>query len=173
MKKYIPSEDETLIHIAHLFLMTQQTEHSLSSFIGTIYPKEKPSWEEIAVLGKDTLGGLIKKLKVRADMDERFVRLLEVFLEGRNIFVHKLTEQEWFDTTTENGRDKIWGFLETYQKCLEEIYHIATVTILERTEKIGIPEMESLHKKLKETGYFDVIRSYSNRARMAFKGKKQ
>ncbi|MGA2181198.1 MAG: hypothetical protein ABSH15_16660 [Verrucomicrobiota bacterium] len=172
MKKDIPSEDEILCQIALLFLMTQDTEHSLSSFIGTIYPNEKPTWDEIETLNKNTLGKLIKKLKERADMNDAFIKLLEIFLEGRNIFIHKLTKQEWFDTTTHEGRDQIWNFLENCQKCLEEIYHVINAAILEHTENIGMPETE-FHRKLKETGYFDLIKSYSSKARIAFRGRKQ
>ena len=124
MKKDIPSQDETFRQIALLFLMTQETEHCISSLIGMIYPEGKPSWEEIEKLDKNTLGQLISKLKERADMNDKFIRLLTVFLEGRNIFIHKLYRQEWFDTNTEKGRDAIWNFLETYGKILWEVNQI-------------------------------------------------
>jgi hypothetical protein len=171
MKKDIPSQDETFCQIALLFLMTQQAEHTISTLIGIVYPKEKPSWEEIAILDKKTLGQLINKLKERVDMNDTFVKLLAVFLEGRNIFIHNLYRQEWFDTNTEEGRDAIWNFLETYQRCLWEVYHIANAAIFKHNEIIGMPETE-YDKKIKETGYLDLIKSYYSRADFAFKSRK-
>ncbi len=171
MKKDIPSQDETFCQIALLFLMTQEAEHSISTLIGIVYPKEKPSLEEIAKLDENTLGQLIKKLKERVHMNDTFVKFLTVFLEGRNIFVHKLYRQEWFDTNTEEGRDAIWNFLDTYGKYLWEVYHIAKAAIFKHTESIGMPETE-YDKKIKETGYLDLIKSYYSRADFAFKSRK-
>jgi len=172
MKKDIPSQDETFCQIALLFLMTQETEYCISSLIGTIYPEGNPSWEEIEKLEKNTLGQLINKLKERADMNDKFIRLLTVFLEGRNIFIHKLYRQEWFDTNTEEGRDAIWDFLVTYQKILWDVNHIASAAIFKHTESIGMPESE-YQKKMKETGYLDLIKSYYTKADFAFKRRNQ
>ena len=171
MKKDIPSQDETFCQIALLFLMTQDTEHCISSLIGMIYPEEKPSWEEIAKLDKNTLGALIKKLKERVDMHDSFVGLLETFLEKRNLFVHKLSSQEWFDTNTEPGRDKIWDFLESYQESLWEIYYVVNAAIFKHSESIGMPQTE-FHKQLGETGSLDLIKSYYSKADFAFKSRK-
>jgi hypothetical protein len=96
---------------------------------------------------------------------------ITLFLEGRNIFIHNLYRQEWFDTNTEEGRDAIWNFLETYQRCLWEVYHIANAAIFKHNEIIGMPETE-YDKKIKETGYLDLIKSYYSRADFAFKSRK-
>lgn len=171
MKKDIPSKDETLCHIALLLLMTQDTEHCISSLIGIKYPDKKPSWEEIEKLDKKTLGQLIGILKERVDINDKFIKFLTVFLEGRNKFIHELSRQEGFDLNTEEGRDKIWDFLQIYGKYLWEVYHIVNAAIFKHTEDMGMPESE-YDKKLKETGYLDLIKSFEAKFRFAFKEKK-
>jgi hypothetical protein len=172
MKKWIPSEDETSSCIGQLLLMTQATERSISTLIGIIYPDGRPSWQEIGKLNKNTLGALIAKLKERIEMNDAFVRLLDEFLKERNMFVHNLKKQSWFDTNSEEGRDKIWTFLESYSKLLWEVLHVVTAAIFKHFEKIGMPETE-YHRKLNQTGYLNLIKSYYPKSDAAFKSKKQ
>lgn len=172
MDKWIPSEEETFAQIGLLLLLTQQVEHTTSSLIGIVYPEQKPSWEELEKLGKQTLGALLRKLKERVDMDPRFQGLFEHFLEGRNIFVHNLNQQSWFDMRTEAGRDKIWNFLETYQKCLGEVYLVVGAATFKNYDELGGPKTV-FHDKLSETGFLQLLQSYYPKAAMAFKGRKK
>jgi hypothetical protein len=171
VKKHIPSQEETVAQIGYLLLMTQDVEHTIVTLIGTAYPNGKPTWEEISKLNKETLGTLISKLKKRVEMPDKFVGLLEMFLEGRNIFVHRLREQSWFDLHSENGRNEIWNFIETYQKYLTEILYIVQAALFREMENKGMPETE-YHKQLERSGYLREIKSYYPKSQFAFRGKK-
>ena len=170
MKKWIPSEEETIKSIGYLLLLTQDVEHSLITLIGIVYPDGKPTWDEIAKLNKQTLGTLILKLKKRVEMPDTFVGLLESFLEDRNLFVHRLSEQSWFDMHSESGRDAIWNFFETYQKFLIEILHVIYAALFKSTN-MGMPETE-YHKLLEKTGFLGEIKSYYSKSEIAF-GKRK
>jgi hypothetical protein len=172
MNKWIPSEEETFSCIGQLLLMTQDAERSISTLIGIIYPKGQPSWDEIEKLNKNTLGALITKLKERIEMNDAFVRLLEKFLKHRNMFIHNLKKQSWFDINSKDGRDRIWKFLEPYFKLLWEVLHVVTAAIFKHFEKVGMPETE-YHRKLNQTGYLNLIKSYYPKSDVAFKSKKQ
>jgi hypothetical protein len=171
MGKWIPSEEQTFAQIGCLLSLTQQVEHCTASLIGTVYPEGKPSWDELEKLGKQTLGGLFRKLQERVDIDPRFQGLLESFLTQRNLFVHNFNRQSWFDVHTETGRDKIWDFLESYQKCLEEIYLVVIATSSKNYDDAGGPKTE-FHQKLKETGFLQLIQSYYPKATAALRGRK-
>ena len=171
MKKWIPSREETAAQIGYLLLITQDAEHSIITLIGTVYPNGKPTWDEIEKLNKGTLGRLIKQLKERVEMPDAFVSLLEGFLEHRNLFVHRLREQSWFDLHSENGRDKIWDFIESYSKHLTEVLTVVQAALFKNMEEIGMPETP-YHKELEKTGYLNYIKSYYQKAQIAF-GKKK
>jgi hypothetical protein len=171
VKKWIPSQEEIAAQIGYLLLLTQDAEHSIVTMIGTMYPAGKPTWEEIEKLNKETLGKLITKLKERVEMPDAFIGLLEGFLEHRNLFVHRLSEQSWFALPSEEGRDKIWDFIESYSKFLTEVLQVVHAALFKDKEDKGIPETE-YHKQLEKSGYLKEIKSYYQKSQFAFRKKK-
>jgi hypothetical protein len=171
VKRWIPSKEETAAQIGYMLLLTQDAELAIATLIGTVYPHEKPTWEEVEKLNAKTLGGLIAKLKERVEMPEAFVGLLEGFLKHRNLFVHNLRKQTWFDMSSEEGRDEIWKFLESYSKYLEEVLLVVNAALFKSMEDSGMPETK-YHKQLEATGFLGMIKGYYPKSRIAFKRKK-
>src|SRR5260221_11269104 len=171
MDQWIPSEEETFAQIGCLLLLSQQVEHGLSALLGTVYPTGAPSWEEITSLERKTLGNLAKTLKQRVDLHPKFEGLLEAFVEGLNIFVHRLSTQPGCDTHTELGCDEIWKFLENYQKLLQEIYLVVTSALLKGAKDAGMPETK-YHDELRKTGFLQEIQKYDVRSQVPFRKRK-
>lgn len=171
MDQWIPSEEETFAQIGCLLLLTQQVEHVTSRLIGIVYPNGAPSWEELEALERKTLGSLTRTLKERVDIHPTFEGLLEHFVEGRNLFVHRLNTQPWFDMHSEVGRDEIWKFLESYQKLLDEILLVVTSAVFKHAETAGMPETK-WHEELRRTGFLQEIKKYDLRSQFAFRRRK-
>jgi hypothetical protein len=72
---------------------------------------------------------------------------------------------------SEAGRDRVWNFLEGYQKCLDEVNLVVTATVFKHFEVIGVPNTE-WHEKLEQSGFSREIRDCYPRACVAFKGRK-
>ena len=171
MSQWIPSEEETFAQLGCLLLLTQQVEHVASRLIGIVYPDGTPSWKELESLERKTLGNLARTLKERVDIHPTFEGLFEHFVEGRNLFVHRLNNQPWFDMRSEAGRDEIWKFLERYQTLLQEILLVVTSAIFKHAEIAGMPETK-WHAELRRTGFLQEIKEYDFRSQVAFRGRK-
>ena len=171
MDQWIPSEEETFAQIGLLLLLTQQVEFVTSRLIGIAYPNGAPSWEELEALEHKTLGGLARTLKERVVIDPKFEGLLDHFVKGRNLFVHRLNTQPWFDTHSEAGRDEVWKFLENYQKLLKEIYLVVTSSVFKHVEDAGMPETK-WHEELRRTGFLQEIKKYDSRSKIVFRRRK-
>jgi hypothetical protein len=171
-EKWIPSKEETFAQIGLLLLLTQDVEFVTTRLLGLVYPNGAPSAEELEKLSKETLGALIRKLKTRVELDETFQGMVEHFVEGRNIFVHRLRHQSWFDLESEKGRDEVWNFLEPYQKSLTEIYMVVNAALFKHSKKIGVPEGK-YHQQLRETGFLQEIEQYDRKSEIAFRNRKK
>lgn len=171
MNQWIPSSEETFAQIGILLLLTQHVEQVTSCLIGIVYPSGIPSGEELEKLERNTLGSLTRTLKERVEMDPIFERLFDHFVEGRNLFVHRLSDQPGFDMGSENGRDKIWNFLEKYQTELQEISLVVTSALFKHFDATGMPETK-WHQELRRTGFLQEIKQYESRSQAAFRRRR-
>lgn len=60
---------------------------------------------------RETMGMLLRHMTDRVDLPQDFVDTLDRLLEKRNLFVHKLFLQDWFDLKTRNGLDFVDAFM--------------------------------------------------------------
>ena len=171
MDRWIPSEEETFAQIGCLLLLTQQAEYVTSNLIGIVYPNNVPSWEELEELNRQTLGTLVRTLQKRVDIHPGFEGLLNHFVKGRNLFIHRLSAQPYFDMHSEAGRDEIWNFLERYQKVLQEILMVVTSTVFKHAETSGMAETK-WHDELRRRGFLQEIKEYDLRSQVAFRRRK-
>jgi len=142
MKQCIPSKEQTYEQLGLLLLLTQDVERRLATLIGTVYPKGPPTWEELSALKRSTLGGLLRKLKERVEIEPTFEDRLKRFLEGRNLFAHRLHHEPWFDLESEPGRDAVWRFIERYSNLLQDITLVVTSAIFSQMKAAGMPETD-------------------------------
>ena len=114
MKKFNPDIEDTFAQIGCQLLLTQEVEYYISNLIGLVFPKNRPSRYELDKLNKKTLGALKHELIKRVEIDENFLEYLVEFVDKRNLFVHNLNKQDWFNMYSQEGRDSIWNFLGEY-----------------------------------------------------------
>jgi len=84
--------------------------------------------------------------------------VLNVFLADRNLFVHRLLEQPWFDIGTESGRETVWKFLERLLKGIWDTMFVFSAAIFQHFEDQGF--IASQTEELKRTGYYSIMQSF-------------
>jgi len=60
---------------------------------------------------RETMGMLLRHMNDRVELPQDFADTLEQLLEKRNLFVHKLFLQDWFDLKTQEGLDRANEFM--------------------------------------------------------------
>ena len=147
MKDEFLSEDEMLAHIGSLLLNVQQFELLLKGALKQIYADaadltaEKLFAEDKRTLGM-MLGDLRKIAAVESDADALFVAVLR----DRNLFVHSLRHQKWFDTSTESSRRRVWEFLGPFTQNLLRAIRLFIAIHVKHGDEIGFdsPAMREL-----------------------------
>jgi len=74
--------------------------------------------DKIFAEDKQTLGTLLKDLAKKASIPEETAKLLARVLADRNVFIHRLRYQKWFDLETTPGRNAVWAFLGQFSNDL-------------------------------------------------------
>lgn len=84
-----------------------------------------------------TMGQFIRDLRKDAALHTDLDALLKQVLDDRNLFAHALRQQTWFDTTTTEGRDRIWAWFARAQPRLEEAIMIFTAFAVSYAKQTG------------------------------------
>lgn len=169
MKDFLPDMEDTFAQIGCQLLLTQDVEYYISNLIGLVFPKDQPSRSDLDKLDKKTLGVLKKELAKRVEVDEGFLEFLNEFIDKRNIFVHNLNKQDWYDIYTQEGRNEIWNFLGEYFYLLEEVKNVVLATILLSDDKSEKPTTEYQNDKIISNEFINKLKTYYPKSKVAFK----
>lgn len=60
---------------------------------------------------RETMGMLLRHMRDRVELPEDFADTLDHLLEKRNLFVHKLFLEDWFDLKTQEGLGRVNEFI--------------------------------------------------------------
>jgi hypothetical protein len=110
--------DQALAGIGQLLLDFQTLEFSFSMCVTFVFPNEK----ELSKLSffddgrpnrDETIGRFINLLKQRVEVHPEFDDLLKTVLERRNLFVHRVSFEDWFHLGDEKGLDEITSFINS------------------------------------------------------------
>lgn len=143
MEEPFLTEDEMLAHIGALLLNVQQFEFLLKHALKQIYADSAElTAEKIFAEDKRTLGRLINDLRKRANLEQDADALLGALLKDRNLFVHHLRHQKWFDTATERGRRQVWEFLGPFTLNLNRTIHLFVAIHVKHGDEIGFDSSE-------------------------------
>ena len=71
------------------------------------------SVSQINALDKRTMGALITILRQRVELADTFLGELESLLQDRNVLIHSLAFQEWFDMDSTCGQLKLLKLLQS------------------------------------------------------------
>ena len=153
MNDEILSEDEILTHIGILLMNVQQFEFLLSQAIKQVFAeKEELTKEKILSEDKRTLGTLLKELRKRTEIESDAHSLLSQVLKERNLFVHNLIHQEWFDTATKEGRGKVLEFLMPFTYRLNQSIRLFIAIHMQHGDEIGFESEDTKRIKKERDG---------------------
>jgi hypothetical protein len=146
-----PTDNEEVIfaQIGLLLLLVQDFEHLLERSLKIIFADQVDlTPEKLFSADKRTLGALLKDLRARAHIEENIDVLLTQVLEDRNLFVHNLRQQPWFDTKTTKGRDQVFKFFFHFQPRLGKAIELFTAVIYQDMVKRGFnsPEFQEMRR---------------------------
>jgi hypothetical protein len=143
------TEDELLAHIGVLLMNVQQFEFLLLFALKLIYADQAElNAGKIFSEDKRTLGRLLKDLRKKTKIEASADELLEELLKERNMFVHHLIQQEWFDTSTESSRDRVMNNLAPFTERLSHAIRLFVAIHIEHGDSIGFESSDT--KKIKE-----------------------
>lgn len=131
--------EDALVFIGRVLLQTQQFENVLGSALKLVFSdRTELNAESFFKKDKRSLGRLLNDLRSIVSIDKDVDKWLTRLVEERNVFVHHLDNQEWFDLDTKEGRNRIWGFMQTYYTLLEQATLLFTAIIMEYLEDNGL-----------------------------------
>ena len=92
-----------LVAVGETMLVLQKVERFLAIVLMNMAtPAEADGKLAKALLrDKETMGRLLEHFSARTELPEDFARVLESLLRDRNVFVHNLFMQPWFDLNTQ------------------------------------------------------------------------
>jgi uncharacterized protein YutE (UPF0331/DUF86 family) len=152
-----PTEEDTLALIGKLLLLTQDTKHQISWVLRVVFKDGLLTAEDFVRKDKKTLGQLVRTMRKNMQVEESFEGLLLAFVEQRNLFVHELRYQEWFNLDSEKNINRVWDALGRYMYNLEQVALTFTAYCTRFAEDIKTPKDEYWHK-LEASGFLPHLR---------------
>lgn len=135
--------EELLAEIGISLLLIQDMEHFFTACMKLVFPDELPrTMDEFLTDDRRTFGTLVKEMKKLVDVSPEFDCLLRQTLEDRNLFVHRLQFQSWYDIHTKEGQDATWDFLGRLFEEVKETNRVFQAFIWRLHQEHGVPETE-------------------------------
>ena len=103
----------TLVLVWETMLVLQKVERFLAIVLMNMATPAEPDGklEKALLRDKQTMGQLMKHFADRTELPEHFALTFESLLQDRNVFVHNLFMQPWFDLNSEDGCLRLEGFM--------------------------------------------------------------
>lgn len=155
--------ESTVAAIGETMIVLQKVERFLAAVLMHMAaPADAGAKLEKALLrDKETLGRLLAHFAERLDLPANFSAELDALLRDRNIFVHHLFMEPWFDLHTSEGRAKLDDFMRGIQNGARTAAKVM-MAVLTAEEKDGgrSPEAQAyidrVVRRIQETAHPDV-----------------
>lgn len=116
LQSFVPDDAfiKTTSRIGDTLIVIQKTEALLKASIVISLGASEADIKLSKILAQDklTLGMLLKEMNLKIELPDDFSNNLACFLKLRNLFVHNLFLQEWFDLKSHEGITKVNDFLQ-------------------------------------------------------------
>jgi hypothetical protein len=152
-----PTRHDTFALIGTLLLLTQDTEEKIALALRVVFKNGIITAEDFVRKDKKTLGQLVREIRHKMHVDKSFEGLLLAFVEQRNLFVHHLQSQAWFDVESTAGINQVWQALGKYMHNLEQVALTFNAYWMRFAEITGTPKGE-WWAKLEESGFLPHLR---------------
>lgn len=128
--------DATVLMIGETLLVLQKFERFLAAVLmAATTPDEVDSkLRKVLLRDKETLGRLMVYFAARIELPTSFAKTFESLLERRNVFVHGLFMQTWFDLSTPAGRTQIEQFMAETRAAMKVALHVMIAASQPRKE---------------------------------------
>ncbi len=135
------TQEEICAQIGVHLLLIQDFEHLLTFALRVgLRERSEITIDSLTEEDRRTMGTFMRDLRRDASLRDDLDQLLKQVLDDRNLFVHRLRQQPWFDTHTSEGRDQIWKWFEQAQPRLHEAILIFTAFAFDIVQRSGFPE---------------------------------
>lgn len=115
------SPEEVFAQIGVTLLLVQQFEWMLERSLKLVFAdKSELTAEKIFQADTRSLGLLMRDLRTKVSLSDDVDEFMRLLLKDRNLFVHNLRNQDWFDAHTKEGRDGFWTFIGRLTPQLEK-----------------------------------------------------
>lgn len=168
-----PEQEELLAQIGLTLLLLQDLEHIFSHCMRLIFgDKSMLSLKDFLSPEKRTLGKMKHELGLAVTLDDDFDDFLKTLIRNRNLFVHHLREQTWFNIETEQGQNSTYRFLIELFHQIESATKIFQAFALKQAKQYNMQEVP-YGNELRERGIFqDLEENYIPYIDSLIKGKK-
>ena len=108
------TRESTVAAIGETLIILQKVERFLAAVLMQMASSatDGTNLEKVLLRDKETLGNLLNYFKKRLDIPADFAGVLEALLQDRNVFVHSLFMQHWFDLNTSEGCARLEEFMQ-------------------------------------------------------------
>ena len=153
------SDEEVFANIGVTLLVIQQFELLVERSLKLIYSdRVDQTFEKVFAEDKRSLGILITDIRKKTNMSEDADKLLKDLLEDRNLFVHRLGHQEWFDAHTKEGRDAFWDFMGKFMPKLHMGNMLFSAILFRHAEERNVSP--DLFDQLRNHEFYLEVRRY-------------
>ena len=168
---YPEKEAELLETIGVLLILLQDVERFLSAYIKMCLPGPNGiNVKKLLAEDKRTLSDFIRDIKKRADLEPEFEVTLSRLLTNRNIFIHSMRFQPWFDTSSPEGQDSVWRFLAVLQNDIKHVLLVIQTALFTDLNLEAIMTDEE-HRQLDNTWFHQELNHYKTRIDSIIKKK--
>lgn len=136
-------QKRVLVEIGMLVVTMQTTERLIASALTYAIPETRiRSIEDLSSAeerySKQTLGKLVRQLKMRVEIDDDFTDVLHAFLQDRNSLIHDITRIPGFDLKTKAGLKSAEQFLDNLHANMVTVTKVFMSLLLEWSNQVGI-----------------------------------
>jgi len=154
-----PTVHDTLALVGKLLILTQRTEERISDVLRIVFKEGILTAEDFVRKDRKTLGQLVSEIRRKMQVHAEFEGLLLAFVEQRNLFVHQLDSQEWFNLESVEGINTAWQALGRYMFNLEQVSLTFTAYWMRFAETAGVPKI-GWWDKLEKSGFLPHLREF-------------
>jgi hypothetical protein len=151
--------DRVFEQIGMLLMITQQSEALLRV---ALRHAEGAADTHLSALGRGdrrTMGALISELERKVQLHPYFAEDLQSLLGQRNIFIHDLTLEPWFDIDEVHGTSRAMVWMSHYQQRLFDI----TTVLYAYTDALPADEIDEDVRTVLQTNAYPAIREIITR----------
>lgn len=116
------TREAVLLEMGEMLLVVQHFEQVLLAAL--LVDDAEATAEAVLLRDRSTLGALFKRFSQKVDLPSDFAHSFVEVLERRNIFVHRLFMEPWFELNSEEGLHRVHQYMRELRAHLKVALHV-------------------------------------------------